>query len=331
MAITSSRIDPMSKDRAKRAPNAWEHGYRRIVMFLIALVIVPSVLLSLVGLLLLILGEAKFNLLMGILVLTFTSAVVTGVVLVWVFVYRDHKLSELQADFVSKVSHELRTPLTSIRMFTETLAMRRGNPEIENKAIEALSRESQRLQELIDRLLDWGRMESGRRLYEKHPASMAKIVDDAINAFSPTRERKNVDVTIEIADNLPEVYCDKGAVKDALVNLISNAYKYGGTPPTIKVRAWIEDSEAWISVSDNGQGIERREHKRIFEKFYRIDDRLAREKEGSGIGLAIVQHIVRAHDGYVEIESELGKGSVFSLVLPILTKPSKSSMEAAES
>src|SRR5262245_41064122 len=109
--------------------------YRRIVLFLVSLVVVPSVLLSSVGVMLLVLGEAKFNLLLGILVLCFTGAVVTGVVLVWVFVRRDAQLSALQADFVSKVSHELRTPLTSIRMFTETLALRKGNPETDEKCI----------------------------------------------------------------------------------------------------------------------------------------------------------------------------------------------------
>ena len=142
-------------------------GYRRIVVLLVLLVIVPTVLLTAVGLLLLFLGEARVNLVMGILVLCFTGAVVTGGVLVWVFVRREANLSQLQSDFVSKVSHELKTPLTSIRMFTETLRLRHGDPEIEKKCIDALGKESLRLQTLIDRLLEWGRMESGRRLFIK--------------------------------------------------------------------------------------------------------------------------------------------------------------------
>src|SRR4026209_2516354 len=151
-------------------------GYRRIVILLVGLVVVPTFLLLAVGLLLLFLGEAKFNLLMGILVLALSGASTTGVILVWVFVRREANLSRLQSDFVSKVSHELRTPLTSIRLFTETLALRRGDVEAEDKCIAALGRESTRLQELIDRLLDWGRMESGRREFVMKETDVRSIV-----------------------------------------------------------------------------------------------------------------------------------------------------------
>jgi two-component system, OmpR family, phosphate regulon sensor histidine kinase PhoR len=222
----------------------------------------------------------------------------------------------LQADFVSKVSHELRTPLTSIRLFTETLALRRGSPEAEQRCIEALMRESRRLQDLIDRLLDWGRMESGRKLYTMEDASVEELVNEAIKSSEPILSRHAATVSVEVPVPLSPVCCDKGAVMDAVINLLSNASKYGGEPPVVRLRAIEEDGEVRISVSDNGHGIEPREHKRIFQKFYRIDDRLAREREGSGLGLAIVDHVMRAHGGYVEIDSALGKGSTFTLVLP---------------
>jgi two-component system, OmpR family, phosphate regulon sensor histidine kinase PhoR len=302
-------------------------GYRRIVKLLVYLGIVPGVLLSAIGVLLLVLGEARFNLLMGILVLTFTGTLVTGVILVWVFLRRERDLSELQADFVSKVSHELRTPLTSIRMFTETLALRRGDQEAEDRCIAALTRESSRLQHLIDRLLDWGRMESGRRVYHLENHVVSGIVHEAIEAFQPTRERRDVDLIVEIDPDLPELLCDRSALVDSLVNLLSNAYKYGGTPRRIEVRAARHSSglrggsALRITVEDNGPGIARTEHKRIFDKFYRVDDLLAREQQGSGLGLAIVQHVIRAHRGKVEVDSEKGKGSAFSLVLPLDGKP----------
>jgi signal transduction histidine kinase len=117
-------------------------GYRRIVTLLVYLVIVPGVMLSGVGVLLLMLKKSSYNLLIGILMLSFSGTLVTGVILVWVFLRRERNLSELQADFVSKVSHELRTPLTSIRMFTETLVLRRGDKVSEDRCIEALNRES---------------------------------------------------------------------------------------------------------------------------------------------------------------------------------------------
>src|SRR5215471_10215792 len=165
-------------------------GYRRIVILLVALVVVPSSLLLALGVVLLFIGEAAVNILMGILVLALSGAAVTGVVLVWVFVRREANLSRLQSDFVSKVSHELRTPLTSIRMFTETLRMRRGDAELERQCVETLAKESLRLQTLIDRLLEWGKMESGRRSFVKRETDAGKIVEAAIHAFEPVRERR---------------------------------------------------------------------------------------------------------------------------------------------
>jgi two-component system phosphate regulon sensor histidine kinase PhoR len=291
-------------------------GYRRIIQLLVYLVIVPVVLLSTIGFLLLVLGEARFNLLMGLLVLTFCGTLATGVILVWVFLRRERDLSELQADFVSKVSHELRTPLTSIRMFTETLSLRRGDTAAEDRCIEALTKESARLQQLIDRLLDWGRMESGRRVYELYEHEPRAIIEEAITAFEPTRARR-VDLTVDVPEGLPKVLCDKAALVDSLVNLLSNAYKYGGQPSRIEISARSRERAIEITVRDNGKGIARNEHKRIFEKFYRIDDLLSRQQEGSGLGLAIVQHVMRAHRGKVEVDSEPGKGSAFTLVLPL--------------
>lgn len=291
-------------------------GYRRIVTLLVYTVIVPGVLLSSVGVLLLVLDKGSYNLLIGILVLTFTGTLVTGVILVWVFLRRERNLSELQADFVSKVSHELRTPLTSIRLFTETLRLRRGDVSAEDRCIDALTKESARLQHLIDRLLDWGRMESGRRVYELGEHDASSVIDEAIAAFEPARERRQVEVKIEIANGMPKLVCDKGAVVDSLVNLISNAYKYGGHPKKIDIDAKATDKSIQITVRDNGNGIAKGEHKRIFEKFYRVDDLLSRQQEGSGLGLSIVQHVMRAHGGRVDVDSEPGKGSAFTLVIP---------------
>jgi two-component system, OmpR family, phosphate regulon sensor histidine kinase PhoR len=292
-----------------------QYGYRRIVLLLTALVITPTCLLTVLGIVLLFLGQARVNLVMGILILCFTGLVVTGGVLVWVFVRRAASLSQLQSDFVSKVSHELRTPLTSIRMFTETLHLRRGDPELMDRCVDALGKESVRLQALIDRLLEWGQMQTGRRSFTKRETDAARIIESAIHAFEPVRERRDVELSIDIGKGLPALVVDQEALVDAVVNLLSNAYKYGGEPRKITVTASAFDRRVRISVSDNGRGIARSEHKRIFEKFYRVDDRLSRERDGSGLGLAIVDHIVRAHGGKVELESEVGKGSTFSIVL----------------
>jgi two-component system phosphate regulon sensor histidine kinase PhoR len=294
-------------------------GYRRIVILLVALVIVPTFLLLALGVILLFVGEA-LNLLMGILVMALSGAAATGVVLVWVFVRREANLSRLQSDFVSKVSHELRTPLTSIRLFTETLALRRGDRDAEDKCIAALERETTRLQELIGRLLDWGRMESGHMEFVMRDTDLRSIVETAVAAFEPVRERRSVDLHVELPAESISVHADRGAVSDALFNLLTNAYKYGGDPARIDVFAEQRGAEVRVVVRDNGQGIAPTEHSRIFQKFYRVDDRLSREREGSGLGLAIVKHVMRAHRGRVELESSPGKGSAFTLVLPAASR-----------
>ncbi|HET7538506.1 MAG TPA: ATP-binding protein [Polyangiaceae bacterium] len=290
-------------------------GYRRIVILLVSLCVVPSSLLLTSGVVLIFLGEARLNLLMGILVMALSGAAVTGVVLVWVFVRREANLSLLQSDFVSKVSHELRTPLTSIRLFTETLELRRGDPIAEQKCIDGLARESTRLQELIDRLLDWGRMESGRREFIFRETDLKSVISTALEAFETVRQRRSIELNVELPPETLVVSADRGAISDALFNLLTNADKYGGDPVKIDVFVTYDDREVRLTVRDNGAGIPVAEHKRIFQKFYRLDDRLSRQREGSGLGLAIVKHVMKAHRGRVELVSHPGKGSEFSLVL----------------
>jgi two-component system phosphate regulon sensor histidine kinase PhoR len=317
LSRTSRPAPGRAAEFALRARGLTERSFRRIVVLLVALVVVPTFLLLGLGVVLLFLGELNANLLMGILVLALSGAAATGVILVWVFVTREANLSQLQTDFVSKVSHELRTPLTSIRLFSETLALRRGDTAAEEKCIQGLARESTRLQALIDRLLDWGRMESGRREYQMHETDVKAVVDEAVAAFEPTRERRGAELRLVVPEQLPRIIADRGALSDALLNLLTNAQKYGGDVAKIALTVLANDRYVRISVKDNGQGIEAAEHKRIFQKFYRVDDRLSREREGSGLGLAIVKHVMRAHRGRVDVESRVGDGSTFTLVLPL--------------
>lgn len=297
-----------------------EFGYRRIVILLVSLIVVPTALLLALGMVLLFLGEFEANLLMGILVVALSGATTTGVILVWVFVRREANISRLQSDFVSKVSHELRTPLTSIRLFTETLSLRQDDPVAQRQCIEALERESTHLQELIDRLLDWGRMESGRREYNRVKTDVRSIVQSATEAFETTRLRRKVELDVRLPPDDLVIWADRGALTDALLNLLTNAAKYGGSHPKVEVDCAETSKEVYISVRDHGVGIPTTEHKRIFQKFYRMDDRLSRQQEGSGLGLAIVNHVLRAHGGHVKVESQKGEGSTFSLVIPKWSK-----------
>jgi two-component system phosphate regulon sensor histidine kinase PhoR len=285
------------------------------VQLLVYLVIVPTTLILSVGIVLMFIGNI-FNLLFGVLTVSFVLVVVTGVVLVLVFLRREANLSELQADFISKVSHELRTPLTSIRLFVETMGRSRGDQATEDKCLHALERETDRLTQLIERLLDWGRMEAGRKQFEMIDDSVQAVVDAAVDAFTPVRAHNaQLEFSADVEPGLPSVHVDRGAMVDAIGNLLSNAFKYGGSPPVVALRAFRVQGSVVIEVTDNGDGIPRVEHRRIFDKFYRIDDRLSREREGSGLGLAIVKHIVRAHRGRVQVESAKGDGSAFRIIL----------------
>lgn len=291
-------------------------GYRRIVTLLVYLVIVPTVLILSLGIVLMFLGEARFNLLLGILTVSFVSVMATGYILVLVFLRRQANLSELQADFVSKVSHELKTPLTAIRLLAETMERSRDDAKTVDRCLGLLIEENERLTGRIERLLTWGRMEAGRAIYDLRETKVAAVLDDALDGFSPARIAElNIRRDDEAADAV--VMADRAVLADAILNLLTNAEKYGGSPPEITVRSRrLGKGQVAVEVSDNGSGIQRREQRRIFDKFYRIDDRLSRAREGSGLGLAIVKHVVRGHGGKIEVDSEEGRGSTFRIVLP---------------
>lgn len=292
-------------------------GFRRIVYLLIWLVIVPTALLLIMGILMLVFWEAQLNLLFGILSIGLVGCMVTGGVLSLVYLRREANLSKLQLDFVSKVSHELRTPLTSIRMFVEMLQADDGrDPNETAVCLDVLQKETIRLSQRIERLLDWGRMESGRRIYELKSETSQGIIDAAVSAFDATQVGRVYDVVVEVEDDVP-VAADRGALVDALVNLLTNAVKYTSEAPQIVVRAEAEGRHLRFSVIDNGIGIPKREHKNIFQKFYRANDLLSRDVEGSGLGLAIVRHVALGHGGRVEVDSEPGQGSTFTIVIPL--------------
>ncbi len=260
-------------------------------------------------------NRAVYGVLLGVFYLTLAMGVIyTGRTL-----YREARLSRLKTDFVSLVSHELRTPLTSIRMFIDTLAMGRvANDADHQQVLLMLSRETERLSSMIERVLDWARIEGGRKKYDLHTLKVKTLVDTAVDAFNTQRLGAVMNFTVDLEKDLPMVEVDRDALAGALLNLLQNAFKYTGDDKQIALRAWSEGKWVKISVRDNGVGIPRSERKRIFERFYRVDNLLTRETEGSGLGLAIANRIIQAHGGKVTVESELGKGSTFTIrLLPV--------------
>jgi two-component system phosphate regulon sensor histidine kinase PhoR len=158
------------------------------------------------------------------------------------------------------------------------------------------------------------------------------VLDDAVQAFTPMRhQHPDLTFSSQVEPGLAAVHVDRAAMVDAIGNLLGNALKYGGEPPVVTLRAHAVPGGVAVEVTDNGGGIPRVEHRRIFDKFYRVDDRLSRTREGSGLGLAIVKHIVRAHRGRIQLDSAKGKGSTFRIVLPaVVAGPERASGRPAE-
>lgn len=251
------------------------------------------------------------------IVLLLAGTTVTGVVLMGRAVVQQVRLSRLQTDFVSNVSHELRTPLTSIRLFIETLQSGRvTDPEKVRECLDVIATESERLTRKIERVLTWARMEAGRRTYEFELMRPVDLVRVSLEAFRAQQLHGEAKVSVQVPEDLPLVRVDTDAMADTLLNLLSNARKYGGRDVHIKVLGAVERRWVVLTVADDGPGIPRSERKRIFEKFYRPDVLVSRRTEGSGLGLAIVHAAVMAHKGRVDVESEEGRGARFTIRLP---------------
>ena len=306
-----------------RAPASIE--LRRAQLLLILAALVPSALATVAAILVLVFARRATDVVLGILVLVFGVLAITGAAFVQVFLRRGDSLARLQNDFVSTVSHELRTPLTSIRMFVETLALGRvkGDPAEHQAVLHMLAKEVARLEGLVERVLELAKLEAGKREFVRARTPVRDIVDGALAAFEVTRIagggpeptlRTNVDASLCVD-------VDRAALEQALLNLIGNAYKYTGDDKQIDVQAVAAGrGKVEITVSDNGPGISWQDRKVIFDRFERGGDPARQAEPGAGMGLAVVNLIVRAHGGRVDVSSQPGAGASFRLLLPRSTK-----------
>lgn len=240
-----------------------------------------------------------------------------GLVLTYRSVNKQVALARLKSDFVSNVSHELRTPLALIRLYAETLELGRiTTPEKKNEYYSIIRKESERLSALINNILDFSRIEAGRKEYDFRETDIAELVRNTLDSYRYQIEQQGFALEEDI-EPVPAVRIDREAIARALVNLVNNALKYSDDEKFLGVRLYRDKSVLKLEVSDRGIGIKRHEQSRIFEKFYRTGDPLVHNTKGSGLGLSLVRHITHAHGGEVEVESTPGRGSKFTLSLPL--------------
>jgi signal transduction histidine kinase len=233
-------------------------------------------------------------------------------------VNRDVRMTEVRSQFVASVSHELKTPLTAIRMFAETLAMGRSRDE-QTKAeyLETIVNESERLARLVDNVLDFSKIEQGKKIYRLRPTRLEEVASSAARAMQFPLAQQGFQLRFSVDRDIPELRADPDAIQQAILNLLTNAMKYSGDAREIDLRLGSRNGDAVIQVTDHGLGMAPDEQKHIFEKFYRAPSHESRLIAGTGLGLTLVAHIAQAHGGRVEVESAQGSGSTFSILLPI--------------
>jgi signal transduction histidine kinase len=256
----------------------------------------------------------------GVLVsvlLLVVGVTVAGGYLFWRDTRREMRLAAMRAQFVSSVSHELRTPLTAIRMFAETLLLRRvANHDSRDDYLQTIVSESERLTRLLDNVLDFAKIEAGRKTYHLRPCSAADVVRSAASTMGDLLARNGFHLEIAIDEETPIVLADRDALEQTLLNLLSNAVKYSGRGRQIRLGVHGGDGQVVIDVADDGIGIPSAEQGRIFEKFYRVNNPEHAAVPGTGLGLTLVAHVVAAHHGDIRVQSEVGRGTTFSIALP---------------
>ena len=288
-------------------------------------------------------SEHRRAMLFGALILVALLAALAGCLAAWSSFHRQLQLNELKSNFVSSVSHELRAPIASVRLMAESLERGKISEEPKrNEYFRFIVQECRRLTSLIENVLDFSRIEQGRKQYEFEPTDLAALTRETVKLMEPYAAEKHVSLSLRLDDsqlstlNSQPIEVDGRAIQQALVNLIDNAIKHSPKGGTVTVgietgsaKYEVRSNDAAgatlnpqlstlnIFVSDHGDGIPPEEHEKIFERFYRRGSELRRQTQGVGIGLSIVKHIVEAHGGKIRVRSEPGKGSRFTIELPV--------------
>ena len=238
----------------------------------------------------------------------------------YVYVLHDiteqHKLDTMRKEFVANVSHELRTPIATIKSYVETLLYSDVDAEYSKKFLKIIDSETDRMTRLVKDLLLLSKMDSEDNNLKFEQKNLNDIVVEAINRLSIEAHKKNQKLIVDLQETPRYVYIDRDKMEQVIVNLVTNAIKYTPENGMIKIMTEYDESFASLIVEDNGIGIPKEDLPRIFERFYRVDKARSRELGGTGLGLSIVKQIVELHKGEVNIESEVGKGTIVRVKLP---------------
>jgi len=236
------------------------------------------------------------------------------------------EMARMKDDLISITTHELRSPLTSIRGFAEILLEDADETGEQREFLEAIHRQSLRLGDIVNDFLDLSRLESGREVLEREPADIEPVIKRVVTDLEPVADEKSIQVTYNVADDVPKAPLDVSKIEQVLTNLVANAIKYSPNEASVEVTTSVEDSHLVLRVADTGYGIAKPDIEHVFEKFYRAHDERTTESRGTGLGLSLVKAIIEAHGGTVEVESEVDVGSTFTCRIP-LTEPADDSQE----
>lgn len=252
-----------------------------------------------------------------ILVACVNILLIAGIWLVFRNIKKEMRLAQIKSDFVSNVSHELRTPLALISMFAETLEMDRVRTEEKKKEYYGIiSQEAGRLSRIVNKILSFSQIEAGKKKYNLRDADLNVPVEEIFNTYKFHMQNNGFHFGFEPAMELPVIKADCEAVSQAVINLIDNAAKYSREKKEVTILTGVEDEYVFIEVMDKGIGIPAEDHQRIFEKFFRVSTGDVHNVKGTGLGLALVKHVMDAHGGKIEVTSTIGQGSSFRLLFP---------------
>ncbi|HST30153.1 MAG TPA: ATP-binding protein [Chthoniobacterales bacterium] len=246
---------------------------------------------------------------------------VSGAVVLFHDITALKRADEMRRDFVANVSHELRTPLSILRGYIETMLddpkMSRGET---SRILEVMDQHSKRLGLLANDLLTLAHLESGSSSLQLTEIDLLRFLSDLVRDWAKKFQIKDLEASVDVAEDCSTIQADEERLREIFDNLLDNALKYSDKGGPIHLGADRRNNEIALSVSDQGAGISQEDLPRIFERFYRADKARSREFGGTGLGLSIVKHIAHLHGGRVEAQSELGKGTTISVILPAVTQ-----------